>query len=124
MAAKILLIDDEPEILLVAAARLGKKGYDVSTASSGEEGIHKAVTLRPDLIFLDQVMSEMRGDQVLKVLKQDARTQQIPVVMFTADIGRMSLEDYQALGATDCLFKPFMPEEILEKTEKILGGNV
>lgn len=121
MNEKILLIDDEPEILMVAAIRLKTQGYHVVTAANGKEGIEKAIALQPDLIFLDQVMPEMRGDEVLGTLKQDSRTQKIPVVMFTADIGKMKSQDFEVLGASDCLFKPFLPEELLEKVQKILN---
>lgn len=118
---KILFIDDEVQILMLASARLKANGYAVVTASSGEIGLKLARKECPDLIFLDYIMPEMGGDEVLKQLKADPATKRIPVVMFTADIKRVKVGEQQLRGAADCLFKPFLPEELLSKTQEILG---
>jgi len=121
---KILVIDDEPQILLMISSRLKANGYAVVTAFSGEQGLRSAKKECPDLIFLDHVMPEMDGDEVLARLKKDPVTKSIPVVMFTADIKRVKVGEYQLLGAEDCLFKPFLPEELLAKIHEILGQKV
>jgi CheY-like chemotaxis protein len=118
---KILVIDDEPQILLMVSARLKANGHAVVTAFSGEQGLKLAKQECPDLIFLDHVMPEMDGDEVLYRLKKDPVTKSIPVVMFTADIKRVKVGEYQLLGAADCLFKPFLPEELLAKIQEVLG---
>lgn len=116
----ILVIDDEPQILWVASTRLQARGYTVITALSGEQGLTKAKKKIPDLILLDYVMPEMSGDKVLERLKKDPATKRIPVVMFTADVKRVVVGDYQARGAVDCLYKPFTPNELFSKIQEVL----
>ena len=118
---KILVIDDEPQILLMIAARLKANGYAVVTASSGAQGLKEVKTERPGLIFLDHVMPEMNGAEVLSRLKEDPATKDIPVVMFTADVKRVKVAEFQALGAADCIYKPFLPDELITKVRTILG---
>lgn len=120
MMKKILVIDDEPQILFMVSSRLTANGYVVVTALSGVEGLKKAKEEPPDLIFLDYVMPEMDGAEVLARLKEDPAMRQIPVVMFTADIQRVNTREFQSRGAADCLYKPFFPEEILAKVREAL----
>ena len=119
MLKKILVVDDEPQILLMASLRLKANGYTVVTALSGEQGIDAAKAERPGLIFLDYVMSELNGAEVLARLKKDPATKSIPVIMFTADTKRVGVEEFRKLGAMDCLYKPFLPEEILQKAKEV-----
>jgi CheY-like chemotaxis protein len=121
MIKKILVIDDEPQILLMASFRLKANGYAVVTAFSGEQGLRAAKAEAPGLIFLDYVMPEMDGAEVLERLKKDPATKHIPVIMFTADIKRVKVGDFQARGALDVLYKPFLPEVILAKTQEVFG---
>lgn len=121
MVKKILVIDDEPQILLMASSRLKANGYAVVTALSGEQGLSEAKSQSPGLIFLDFVMPEMDGAEVLARLKKDPATKRIPVVMFTADTKRVKVGEFQARGAADVLYKPFLPEEILAKVQEVLG---
>jgi CheY-like chemotaxis protein len=121
MMKKILVIDDEPQILLMVSARLKVGGYTVFTAFSGEQGLQRAQKEIPDLILLDHIMPDMDGDEVLTRLKGDPATKSIPVVMFTADVKRVKVGEYQARGAVDCIFKPFLPDELLAKVKEILG---
>ena len=120
---KILLIDDELLLLRMVSSRLRANGYVPLTASSGGQGLKLAKEERPDLILLDRVMPEMNGDEVLARLKKDRATRSIPVVMFTADLKRVKVGDYQRRGAAGCLFKPFVPGILLAKIEEILGPN-
>ena len=118
---KILIIDDEPQIVLLASNRLRANGYAVVTASSGKQGLKKAKKEMPDLILLDQVMPEMDGGEVLEHLKKDPLTKHIPVLMFTADVKKVKVGEAKKRGAADCLFKPFSPEELLEKVKEVLS---
>jgi two-component system alkaline phosphatase synthesis response regulator PhoP len=117
---KILIIDDEPQIVLLSAHRLEVNGYAVITASSGEQGLKKAKKEMPDLILLDQVMPEMDGWEALERLKKDSLTKSIRVLMFTADVKKVKVGEAQMLGAVGCLFKPFSPEELLAKVKEVL----
>jgi len=117
---KILVIDNEPQILMMVATRLKTNGYDVTAAFSGEQGLLCAKKEKPDLILLDHVMPEMDGDEVLNRLQKNPATKRIPVVMFTADAKRVKVGDYQSRGAVDCLYKPFLPEDLLAKVQEVL----
>lgn len=124
MAKKILVIDDEPHILLMVENRLTANRYEVITASSGEEGLKRSKAEKPGLILLDFVMPGMTGDEVLKRLKEDPETKDIPVLMFTADVKKVKAQAYQFRGAAGCLYKPFTPEGLLEKVRSVLGEAV
>ncbi len=123
MAGKILIIDDEPHILLLVGGRLKANGYEVITALSGEQGLKRAVAEKPDLILLDYVMPEMDGAEVLRRLKGSLVTEPVPVIMLTADVKNVRVRDYKLRGAVDCIFKPFSPEELLSKVKQVLHGN-
>ena len=90
-----------------------ESGYDVNTAISGPEGLHKAKIHKPDLILLDIMMPKMDGYQVLSELKKDPTTSSIPVVMFTAKAEANSIWRAQELRATDYLLKPFTGEQLI-----------
>ena len=120
---KILVIDDEPNILLMVAQRLKANHYAVVTARSGEQGLKRASEAKPDMVLLDHVMVDMDGGEVLDRLKMDPETRSIPVVMFTADVKDVKLGDYLDRGAVDCIYKPFTPEDLLAKVQKVLAGQ-
>ena len=116
---KILIIDDEPAILLVTRRRLETNSYEVITAASGKEGIEKATAFKPDLILLDLIMPELDGYEVCKRLKASEETKGIPVIIFTAssgpeDFGQKATE----LGAAGYLEKPFESDDLLSIIEK------
>jgi CheY-like chemotaxis protein len=80
---KILLVDDSKFLRLATERALARAGYDVSSASDGEQALEMAKTLRPDLILLDMLLPKLPGPEVLKALKKDAKTADVPVVVFT-----------------------------------------
>lgn len=123
MSEKILIIDNEPHILLLVGGRLKANGYEVITALSGEQGLKRAAGEKPDLILLDYVMPEMDGEEVLRRLQAIAATKTIPVIMLTADVKNVKTQDYKLRGAADCIFKPFPPEELLGKVKKSLEAG-
>ena len=84
MSAKILVVDDEPDALELIEFNLKAAGYEVVTAADGAEGLKKARTAAPALILLDVMLPEMDGMEVCKILKRDAATAAIPVIMLTA----------------------------------------
>lgn len=111
---KVLIIDDEPSILLVSKCRLEAGNYEVITASGGKEGIEKAFTFKPDLILLDIIMPELDGFEVCRRLKASEETKEIPVIIFLAS----SAEEYftqkaAELGAAGYIEKPFESDYLL-----------
>ena len=118
---KILLVDDEEDILDFLELILEEQGYSVVKAASGTEALAAAQMHRPELILLDIMMPEMDGWEVLKLLKADEETVDIPVAMLTA---RTEMKDkIQGLqeGAIDYICKPFSTKELLDKLEIILA---
>ncbi len=124
MTRKILVIDDEPDILTMVARRLKANHYQVLTADSGEDGLTSARKDLPDLVLLDYIMPDMRGDEILRNLKKDASLNPVPVVIFTADVKQMKVGEFRKLGAEGCLFKPFTPEELLGMIRNLLGESI
>lgn len=124
MSGKVLIIDDEPHILLLVGSRLKANGYEVITALSGEQGLKRAAAEKPSVILLDYVMPEMDGEEVLRHLKAAPATEAIPVIMLTADVKNVKTKDYKIRGASACIFKPFPPEVLLNTIEQVLKGDV
>jgi DNA-binding response OmpR family regulator len=121
MGKKILLVDDEEDILDFLELILEEQGYAVIKATSGREALAAAQVNRPELILLDIMMPEMDGWEVLKLLKADEEVAHIPVAMLTA---RTEMKDkIQGLqeGAIDYICKPFATKELLDKLEIILA---
>lgn len=121
MLEKILFIDDEPDLVKVVAVRLEASKYRVITASDGKEGLEKARIENPNLILLDIMMPGMDGFEVLRELKRDPKTTDIPVIMLTAKGESQSLFKAQELQSTDYLIKPFEAEELLSLIKKYLA---
>ena len=116
-AARILVVDDDPEIVTLLSARLVKRGYKISTASDGHAALTLAKKERPDLMLLDVMMPGKSGWEVARALKQDPETQGIKIVMVTA-IGEKTNELTSPLyGADAHVDKPFE----FEKLEKIIS---
>lgn len=121
---RILLIDDDREILDMTSVLLNGSGYGVVTAGSGEEALFLVQEEFPDLIMLDINMPGMGGWEVLRVLKEDENTAAIPVVMFSVNFEvREKLRALQQ-GARDYITKPFDTEGLLRRVGDILGSPV
>lgn len=118
---KILVVDDEPDIVLLTASRLRTHGYEVISASNGREGLEKASQEHPDLVLLDIIMPGIDGFAVLKELRGGQETHKIPVVMFTAKGQKSDVARAVSFGATDYIVKPFQASALLEKVREALG---
>jgi DNA-binding response OmpR family regulator len=122
MKHTILVVDDNPDLLDIVDAILSDAGFVVAKALSGEDGITVARTLRPHLILLDLNMPRMDGWEVLKLLKADAATKDIPVAIFSV---RTDLKDKifgLQRGAVDYIPKPFHYDRLAERVERILAS--
>jgi DNA-binding response OmpR family regulator len=118
---KILLVDDEEDILDFLELILEEQGYAIVKANSGREALASAQMHHPELILLDVMMPGMDGWEVLKLLKADEEVAHIPVAMLTA---RSEMKDkIQGLqeGAIDYISKPFATKELLEKLQVIFA---
>ncbi|MEW6203095.1 MAG: response regulator [bacterium] len=117
---KILIVDDEPNLLMILSTRLKYVGFEVETADNGEIAIEKAKKYIPHLILLDIMMPGMDGFSVLSRLKEEKKTRSVIIVMLTSKGDLPSIERALALGAVDYVVKPFSPVTIIEKIKKIL----
>ena len=121
MPKKILIVDDDPDILALIKTRLKFNGYTVFTALNGYSGLEMVRQHAPDLIITDILMPEMDGFAFYKELKKSANTSQIPVLVLTA---RHKTEDsFRAMGAEDFVTKPFNPQQFLAKIEELLNKS-
>jgi len=126
-SGKILLVDDDPDFLEMHKAVLQNHGYDVLTATSGQEGLDRVRAEIPDLIILDLMMEKHdAGFSFSKTVKTDPLFRKIPILMVTsvaeATGFRFSLEeDGYWMKTDDFLDKPVMPKILLERVDKLLG---
>lgn len=117
---KILIIDDDETIHLIAKAYLGKAGYDVHTAFDGPEGLEMAAALQPDLVLLDINMPKMSGFDVAKKMKENEATRQILIVMMTSLKQDSNIQRGYGLGIEDYITKPTNMAHLKLRLDKIL----
>ena len=115
MPKKILAVDDERHIVRLVEVNLQRAGYEVVTAYDGREALEKVESEKPDLVVLDVMMPYMDGFEVLKNLKANPATAEIPVIMLTAKTSAADKVAGLDTGADDYLAKPFEPEELLAR---------
>jgi len=119
-AERILVVDDEPDIVALVAYHLAKSGYSVSTATSGSEGLAVARRDKPSLVVLDLMLPGLSGLEVMEELRGDAATSRIAVLMLTARREESDRIKGLTLGADDYLTKPFSPQELVLRVAAIL----
>ncbi len=118
MAKKILIVDDEPDILRATTVRLMSFGYEVITAIDGKECIALVQSDMPDMILLDLRLPFMNGDEICVKLKADEKLKHIPVIIFTASSDITTSNKVKESGADGYLIKPFDPGELLRIIKK------
>ena len=118
---RILLVDDEVQLVTMVQMRLEANGYEVVTASNGQEGLDKAKSENPDLIMMDVMMPKMDGYKVCGLLKNDTRYSKIPIILFTARAQQDDKELGGEVGADAYITKPFEPPVLLAKIKELLN---
>ena len=122
MQRRILIIDDEDDIRQVAALSLETvAGWEVVTASSGTQGIHRAQDEKPDAILLDVMMPGMDGPTTFQELKKIPEIAEIPVILLTAKVQGADQKRFANLGVSAILFKPFDPLTLAQQMSDALG---
>jgi two-component system phosphate regulon response regulator PhoB len=116
----ILVVDDEPDVMQLVTASLKGAGYQVLCADDGAECLAKARSAKPELIVLDVMLPEMSGLEICKVLKNDAATSAIPVILLTAKGEEIDRVVGLELGADDYVTKPFSPRELVLRVKSVL----
>jgi CheY-like chemotaxis protein len=118
---KILVVDDEESIRLVVSFTLEQAGYDVEDAGNGDECLEKVYSFGPDLILLDLMMPMVDGWEVLRLLRSNPETENIPIVLLTAKGEIRDKMFALQQGAADYVTKPFSKQELLERVSQALA---
>src|SRR5213595_1578824 len=117
---KILVVEDESDVADLLTLNFRKAGFRISTAADGASGLQKAREDRPDFIVLDLMLPKMSGLEVCKILKNDAATSHIPILMLTAKAEEVDRIVGLEFGADDYVTKPFSPREVTLRIKAIL----
>jgi DNA-binding response OmpR family regulator len=120
---KILVVDDEPNIVQTLQDRLEMNEYEVITAGDGREGLKKAQQEKPDVILLDVIMPVMDGHEMLEALRRQPDYDDISVIMLTARSQTQDIARANACGIDDYIVKPFDLSELLEKIETVVENR-
>jgi two-component system phosphate regulon response regulator PhoB len=118
--ARLLVVDDEPDILSILVYQLSKEGFRVSTAVNGQSAIATAAEERPALVILDLMLPGIDGYEVLKRLRQNEATASIPVILLTARREEEERLRGFEFGADDYVTKPFSPQELVFRVRALL----
>lgn len=116
----VLVVDDEPNILLSLEFLMEQAGFTVRTAADGESALACIEQQAPDLVLLDISLPGISGFDVLEQLRADSRFQRLPVIMLTAHGREVEREKGMALGADDYVTKPFSTQALVQKVRQLL----
>jgi len=120
MKEKILIVEDEKDIIKMLEYNLKKEGFRVTNARDGEDALDLALRQYPDLILLDLMLPGIDGLEVCKALKKEAKTASIPIIMLTAKSQESDKVVGLELGADDYITKPFSPRELIARIKAVL----
>lgn len=119
---RILIVDDEADVLKMVTYRVQKAGYEALTAIDGEKALEAVDKEHPDLILLDLRLPIVDGWEVCHHLKNDKKTASIPIIILSASISALNAEKTKELKAEDYVLKPFEPSILLEKIKQLIGS--
>ena len=117
---KILIVDDEEDIIEILQFVLEAQGYECITAMDGEEGLRLAKEILPDLIILDVMMPKINGYKISRLLKYDAKYKNIPILMITARSQEEDKNIGEETGVDEYITKPFQVDYVLQKVKNYL----
>jgi len=121
MGKKILVVDDEIQLVEMVKLRLQANGYIVLTAGDGQEALEKARKEKPDLIILDLMLPKIDGYKVCRMLEFDEKYKKIPILMFTARAQESDKKLCEEVGADGYITKPFEPSVLISKIHELIG---
>jgi len=120
MSVKILVVEDEPDIMRIITHALTAAGYKVIPAYGGEDAIRKVKAQRPDLVLTDLAMPKVSGVEVIQALKKDPETQHIPILAVTAHVWDGIAQSAGQVGVDGFISKPFNMKQLLAEVQKHL----
>jgi DNA-binding response OmpR family regulator len=121
MKPTILVVDDEPSIVLSLQVLMQRAGFDVRIARDGDEALRSVENFTPDLILLDAMMPKRDGFDVCQTLRTNPACKSLPIIMLTARSRDVERQKGLALGATDYITKPFSTRDLLTTVRRHLG---
>ena len=124
MPPTVLLVDDEPNILLSLKFLMQKEGYEVLVAQNGDEALTIARQHLPDLVILDVMLPSPNGYEVCQAMRADPQLTGLYIMMLTAKSNPAEREKGLAMGADDYVSKPFSNRELVDKVRAVLGSNL
>jgi len=119
-AQKILAVDDEQDIIELLSYNLSREGFEVTTAMDGEEALKKVMAKSFDLVILDLMMPGVQGMELCRILRNDPKTKDLPIVMLTAKTEEVDRILGLEMGADDYITKPFSPRELIARIKAVL----
>ena len=120
MAERILVIDDEPDLLELVRVNLHQAGYRVETAESGRRGLEQMRRSKPDLVILDLMLPDISGTELCRQVRADSELARTPIIMLTAKADEVDRVVGFELGADDYVTKPFSPRELVLRVGAVL----
>jgi two-component system phosphate regulon response regulator PhoB len=123
MSERILLVDDEPDLLELVRVNLHREGYEVETAEGGHEALSLLRRSPPDLVILDLMLPDISGTEICRQVRQDVRLASLPIIMLTARADELDRVVGLELGADDYVTKPFSPRELALRVRAVLRRN-
>jgi len=124
MAHKILIADDEPNIVVSLEYLMKREGFDVRVAANGDEALTQVAEFAPDLVLLDVMLPRRNGFEVCQQLRSDPRWQHLKVVMLTAKGRDIEMQKGLALGADAYITKPFSTKDLVARVKQLLAEKV
>lgn len=121
--ARILIVDDEPNLVLALELLMKREGHDIRAVGDGEAAVEAAKTFRPDLVLLDVMMPKMDGYEVCQRLRADPALKDVAIVMLTAKGREVEREKGMALGADLYITKPFSTKDVVRKVKEVLASK-
>jgi two-component system phosphate regulon response regulator PhoB len=120
MSARILVVDDEPDLLELVRFNLTQAGFQVETAASGREALERLKSSVPDLVVLDLMLPDVSGNDICRQIRNDPALSELPIVMLTAKSEEVDRVVGFELGADDYVPKPFSPRELTLRVRAVL----
>jgi len=123
MSKRILIVDDEPSIVISLEFLMRREGFEVSAARDGEEGLSAIRALRPDLVILDVMMPRLNGFEVCEAVRADPTLSDVRILMLTAKGREAEINKGLAVGANAYIPKPFSTHELVGRVHSLLGDD-
>ena len=120
MGQRILVVDDEPDLLELVRVNLSQAGFEVETAETGRQALERARRAAPDLLILDLMLPDLSGTEVCRHLRADPSLGEIPIIMLTARADEVDRVVGLEIGADDYVTKPFSPRELTLRVRAVL----